>query len=77
MWMNVYLQDELIREKMADAEQRAARNQLLHEMRQPGRFESALRLLFYVIRARVRDGRRKAVPVRQVPVSDQDQRTRW
>ena len=54
MWMNVYLQDELIREKMADAEQRAARNQLLREMRQPGRFESALRLLFYVIRARVR-----------------------
>ena len=45
MWMNVYLQDELIREKMADAEQRAAHNQLLREMRQPGRFESALRLL--------------------------------
>ena len=58
-------------------EQRAARNQLLREMRQPGRFESALRLLFYVIRARVRDGRRKAVPVRQVPVSDQGPRTRW
>ena len=77
MWMNVYLQDELIREKMADAEQRAARNQLLHEMRQPGRVESALRLLFYVIRARMRDGRRKAIQVRQVPVSDQGPRTRW
>ena len=77
MWMNVYLQDQLIREKMADAEQRAARNQLLHEMRQPGRFESALRLLFYVIRARMRDGRRKAIPARQVPVSAQGPRTRW
>ena len=76
MWMNVYLQDELIREKMADAEQRAARNQLLREMRQPGRFESALRLLCCVIRARRRDGRRKAIPVRQVPVSDQGPRTR-
>jgi hypothetical protein len=77
MWMKVYLRDELIREKMADAEQRAARNQLLHEMRQPGRFESALRLLFYVIRARMRDGRREAIPVRQVPVSDQGPRMRW
>ena len=77
MWMNVYLQDELIREKMADAEQRAARNQLLHEMRQPGRFESALRLLFYVMRARMRDGRGRAIAVRQVPVSDQGPRTRW
>ena len=77
MWMNVYLQDELIREKMADAEQRAARNQLLREMRQPGRFESALRLLFYMIRARMRDGRRKAIQVRRVPVSDQGPRTRW
>ena len=77
MWMNVYLQDELIREKMADAEQRAARNQLLREMRQPGRFESALRLLFYMIRARMRDGRRAAIPVRRVPVSDQGPRTRW
>jgi hypothetical protein len=77
MWMNVYLQDQLILEKMADAEQRGARNQLLREMRQPGRFESALRLLFYVIRARRRDGRRKAIPVRQVPVSDQGPRTRW
>ena len=76
MWMNVYLQDELIREKMADAEQRAARNQLLHEMRQPGRFDSVLRLLFYVIRARMRDGRRKAIPVRQVPVSDHGPRMR-
>jgi len=77
MWMNVYLQDELIREKMADAEQRAARNQLLREMRQPGRFESALRLLCYVIRTRMRDGRRKAVQVRRVPVSDQGPRTTW
>ena len=71
MWMNVYLQDQLIREKMGDAEQRAARNQLLREVRQPGRVESALRLLFHVSRARMRDGRRKAIPVRQVPGSDQ------
>ena len=77
MWMNVYLQDELIREKMADAEQRAAQNQLFREVRQPGRFESALRLLCCVIRARRRAGRRKAIPVRQVPVSDQGPRTRW
>jgi hypothetical protein len=35
MWMNVYLQDQLIREKMADAERRAAQNQLLRERRQP------------------------------------------
>ena len=77
MWMNVYLQDELIREKMADAEQRAARNQLLREMRQPGRFESALRLLCHAIRTRLRDGRRKAIQVRRVPVSDQGPRTRW
>jgi hypothetical protein len=77
MWMNVYLQDQLIREKMGDAEQRAAQNQLLREVRQPGRFESVLRLLWCVIRARRRDGRRKAIPVRQVPVSDQGPRTRW
>jgi hypothetical protein len=77
MWMKVYLQDELIREEMADAEQRAARNQLLHEMRQPGGVESALRLLFYVIRARMRDGRHKAIPARQVPVAAQGPRTRW
>ena len=77
MWMNVYLQDQLIREKMADAEQRAAQHELLREMRQPGRFESVLRRLCHVIRARMRDGRRKAIPVRQVPVSDQCPRTRW
>ena len=77
MWMNVYLQDQLILEKMAEAAQHAARNQLLREMRQPGRFESALRLLFYVIRARMRDGRHKAIPARQVPVAAQGPRTRW
>ena len=77
MWMNVYLQDQLIREGMADAEQRAAHNQLLREMRQPGRLESALRLLCCVMWARMRDGRRRAIPVRRVPVSDQGARTRW
>ena len=77
MWMNVYLQDELIREKMVDAEQRAARNQLLRKMRQAGRFESALRLLCSAIRTRLRDGRRTAIQVRRVPVSDQGPRTRW
>jgi len=77
MWMNVYLQDELIREKMAEAEQRAAQNHLLRQVKQPGRFESALRFLSYAIRARVHDGRRKAIPARQVSVSDQGPRTRW
>jgi len=77
MWMNVYLQDGLIREKIAEAEQRAARNHLLRQVRQPGRFERALRLLSHVLRARIDDGRRKANQVRRLPVAGHGPRARW
>jgi hypothetical protein len=46
MWMNPYVQDVLIREQIADAQQRAARNHLLRRARPrrlPGRAWERLR----------------------------------
>jgi hypothetical protein len=49
MWMNVYLEDTLVREQIADAQRRAARNHLLRHARPPraphGGWELVLRLL--------------------------------
>jgi hypothetical protein len=63
MWMDAYVEDALIREMMADAQECAARNHLLRRLRPPRARHSAWELISCLFRRCAKPAPRETIDV--------------